>query len=607
MSIKFDIANPFPPHFQNYRKEKEYGGSRKLSHEYEEIKVTNTFMMKNIGAIISIISLISGLAMPVSASTATSSPVKKTYAVQQAPTQKIPFAYPKAWGTLSRVESTVQNDGDIYPTEYQTNVLRYRTSNPTIEKVWYHVPTKTLAYTHADKSKTELFVRKSNGTVVKVDFVKNKENKNDDKYGYYSELNFSPRAFFIFTEVHGFESCASSAFDIRTGKRANIGGCFDPTRDVYFSADATRMAIRVPFLEIYGETSDILFVQDPKSLTFKKVFTFPQVSKKEIYQTGTIEKIAFDSEVLLYFVAITRQSNSDTFKETEKKAAYIYHYKRGILQPLDAPLVSFDDLSEKNIGNRVGDWTIASLNKEGESQGKSVQFSGEVTIEGRYYQGIYGRIYTGSGPCFIPDLQYVSKFSQMNSGDSFSKERIHLCFSNGKEAEKLLGTHTQKIGVARIIVGNFKLIDSEGGDEIGTVVLKKVLSRASASICDYPDLGEGGEGWSWSPVDPQYEKFSALGALFTREKCSELSKEKTKYIGPSWIEVSGQSSSRLQKDFKKLGYYCDLKGKTDAVCSRWQRSCIAVSEKDFLILKKYLSSFKSIAPQTEWGCLDKNW
>jgi len=234
-----------------------------------------------------------------------------------------------------------------------------------------------------------------------------------------------------------------------------------------------------------------------------------------------------------------------------------------------------------------------------------VQFSGEITIEGRYYQGIYERN-QGSGPCFIPDPRAVSKFPQMNVGESFSQERIHLCFSNEKEANKLLTSKNQKVGKARLVIRDFNLINSDGGDEIGTVVLKKVLSRSSASICDYPILQDGGEGWSWSPVDPQYVRLSALGELFTRAKCGVLSTKKLKPFGPSWLKLSGNPSSLLQKDLKKLGYYCNEKGKKDAACMQWRHACTAVSEKDFLILKKHIFSFKSIASSTEWGCFDKN-
>ncbi|GEM_PF-2795106 len=220
-------------------------------------------------------------------------------------------------GALTRVEITTQNDGEPYSIEYQKNVLRYHTSNPAIEKVWYHVPTKTLAYTH---SKTNLFVRKSNGKIVNLDSTKSTYCKNHvEDCGTYEEVNFSPRAFFIFTEVHGLETCESSVFDIRTGKRANVNGCFDPTRDVYFSADATRMAIRVPFLEIEGASNDLLVVQDPKSLKFKKVFTFPEVNEKGIYRTGTIEKIEFNGEGLLHFSAIIKKHWSGTLRETKEE------------------------------------------------------------------------------------------------------------------------------------------------------------------------------------------------------------------------------------------------------------------------------------------------
>ena len=416
--------------------------------------------------------------------------------------------------------------------------------------------------------------------------------------------SLTPRAFFIFTEVHGLETCESSASDIRTGKRASFDGCFDPARDVYFFADATRVAIRIPFLEIEGATNDLLVVQDPKSLKFRKAFTFSEVNEKGIYRTGAIEKIEFDGEGLLHFVTIIKKKVEGTLKETEEKMKYVYHYDTGILQPLNAPLVSFENLSEKNFGKRVGDWTITSVNMGGESQRRSVQFRGEITIEGRYYKGIYGRN-KGLGPCFIPDPQYVSKFPQMNFGDSSSQERIHLCFSNVNEARRMLSTDNKKIGKARIVIRDFNLIDSEGGDEIGTAVLKKVLSRSSISICDYPILKDGGEGWSWNPVDPQYQKFSALGEIFSEEKCGRIVKGKSAYAGPSRIELSTYPSSSLQKDFKKLGYYCDEKGKKDAVCTQWKWTCKAVEGKDFLTLKKHIFSFKSVASPTEWGCMEE--
>lgn len=279
-------------------------------------------------------------------------------------------------------------------------------------------------------------------------------------------------------------------------------------------------------------------------------------------------------------------------------------------QQKEVQIIPINDFGDLKVGDKIGAWTVSAiLDGKEATQKKEVQFKGTITISGLYYQGIYRGLEDEAVSCFIPNSSDVTKFPQFSySSDILSKAylEIHVCFSNNKEAEVLLNTKKSRTGQATIELLDFKLIDSEGGQQIGTAVLKKVASRSSVSICKYPILQDGGEGWSWNPVDPRYINILTLGGILTDKVCGrKISSKKYDTQGPLKIRLSKNPSKLLQQDLKKLGYYCDQDGKKNQTCRYWTHSCKAISEKDVLIFKKHISSIAADSHPADWGCLDK--
>ncbi len=269
-------------------------------------------MMKNIATIIFLISLVGGTAMPSGASAPSNTSMKQKMSTYNA--SGVTFSYPASWGTLSDRSAEIIEDSDgqkAFGLNYLKTMLPLRSSSSAIKEVFFHKPTKMLAYVESQGNKDVLYVKKSNGSPVKLSSVGN-DIDNLDTYRQFGDLNISPRGHLLFVVETPWGKGGGgpvSIYDLRTLKHAALAanpiGFFSPANGIFFSNDASRMAILASDPDSDGEES--LYIQDPKTLHMKEIYRIHLVeynNAREKYGEDAyvrLTDIAFDGKGRLSF------------------------------------------------------------------------------------------------------------------------------------------------------------------------------------------------------------------------------------------------------------------------------------------------------------------
>lgn len=232
------------------------------------------------------------------------------------------FLYPASWGTLSDRSKEERSDGaKRYGKEYIKTMFPLTASNSSIRGVWYHKKTKSLVFIERKGKKDSLFVIKNNSLIL-ADTLTNDSNAND--CGQYGDILLSPKANLIFFETTGcIEGTDTKIFDLRTKKRMKMEEAnfliFSPQRDVIFSKDASRIAIRTEGSELMGVDASI-YIQDPKTLKLIKAYSIKLSEYVPVYEKYgdearlTLEDMRFNGNASLSFAKVVKDGAGKIMK-----------------------------------------------------------------------------------------------------------------------------------------------------------------------------------------------------------------------------------------------------------------------------------------------------
>ena len=121
------------------------------------------------------------------------------------------------------------------------------------------------------------------------------------------------------------EGGLTEVFDLRSGKKIQKEEegilLFNPGKDVFFSKDASRMAIRTEGNELMGTLASI-YVQNPKTLKLKSIYSIGIKEYMPVYEKYgedarlTLDKIKFNGNQSVSFVKIVKSGSGKVLKRT---------------------------------------------------------------------------------------------------------------------------------------------------------------------------------------------------------------------------------------------------------------------------------------------------
>ena len=166
------------------------------------------------------------------------------------------------------------------------NVLAADITSFSASRAYYHCKSGTIVYTEAigDDMRLAAIDKKGKKTVLETFSTK----LGRDGCAKLGDVGVSPRGWLVFVEVEGcVEGGSTEIYDLRTGKQLKMEKegflLFDPNKAVFFSKDVSRMAIRTEGSELMG-TLDSIYVQDPKSLKLKSIYSIDLEEYTPIYE-----------------------------------------------------------------------------------------------------------------------------------------------------------------------------------------------------------------------------------------------------------------------------------------------------------------------------------
>ncbi len=135
------------------------------------------------------------------------------------------------------------------------------------------------------------------------------------------------------------------------------------------------------------------------------------------------------------------------------------------------------DVNELELGDMVGDFEVTSIGyaldgSSGLENDMSIEFSGEITVEGEYFENEMFGV-----PGFYIDGEYAEMLPRVDGDDS---EDVWLIFANEDFAREEL-TEGDETGTAMITISHYTYVRADAGVS-STAVLVEVLGKESAEI-----------------------------------------------------------------------------------------------------------------------------
>ncbi len=191
-------------------------------------------------------------------------------------------------------------------------------------KAHYHYKSGTIIFSETVGSDIRLTAIDNRGRKnTLATYSADSDSNNCAKIG---DVNVSPRGWLAFVEVTGcVEGGLTEVFDLRSGKKIQKEEegilLFNPGKDVFFSKDASRMAIRTEGNELMGTLASI-YVQNPKTLKLKSIYSIGIKEYMPVYEKYgedarlTLDKIKFNGNQSVSFVKIVKSGSGKVLKRT---------------------------------------------------------------------------------------------------------------------------------------------------------------------------------------------------------------------------------------------------------------------------------------------------
>jgi len=198
-------------------------------------------------------------------------------------------------------------------------------------KAHYHYTSGTIIYTEVVGKKITLAAINKKGKKIILDKGSTiLDSNNCVKFG---DVNISPRGWLAFVEEDGcVEGGSTVVFDLRTGKKLPLAEDstlqFNPNKDVFFSKDSSRMAIRTEGSELMGTDSSI-YVQDPKTLKLIRIATIHIQEYMPVYEKYgddarlTFDEIKFKGNKSVTFAKVVKNGSGKVVKRTPQTYRFI--------------------------------------------------------------------------------------------------------------------------------------------------------------------------------------------------------------------------------------------------------------------------------------------
>lgn len=295
-------------------------------------------MYKVIVSSIAIGSLVIGMIAPVYAE-APQNTLKKdvhlSVSKKQYSKSGVIFSYPASWGELTDDSKAINwNDppnNKVYSDSFLLTMLPLKATNKAIPEVYFHKPTKTLAYTENIGKKQILSIINSNGKVIKVDSVCNDKVECSSFF----HMNISPRANLLFViNSNSMEGARTVIYDLHTLKPVKFDSSlslFSVQNDIYFSKDSNKLAIHLPNNVLTG-IEESIFIQDPKTHHMKSIYSIPfdeRESATKKYGDAamvTLANIAFGKNEQLRFSKVVTRDKA--MKDRVEISEYMYDFSK---------------------------------------------------------------------------------------------------------------------------------------------------------------------------------------------------------------------------------------------------------------------------------------
>lgn len=191
-------------------------------------------------------------------------------------------------------------------------------------QAYYHYTSGTIVFTEAIGDDIRLAVINKAGKKKVLDTYSTKlESNNCAKVG---DINISPRGWLAFVQLTGcVEGGSTEIFDLRTGKTLQLAEdnflLFNPKKDVFFSKDASRMAIRTEGSELMGTLASI-YIQDPKTLKLISIASIDLDEYAPVYERYgddarlTFDNITFNMNKSVTFAKVVKSGTGKVLKST---------------------------------------------------------------------------------------------------------------------------------------------------------------------------------------------------------------------------------------------------------------------------------------------------
>jgi len=185
----------------------------------------------------------------------------------------------------------------------------------------YHYKSGTIVYTQKLENNTELrAISKSGKKTLLTTFNTDIDSENCAKLG---NIGVSPNGFLIFVQMNGcVEGGLTEIYNLKTGEKLQTGDdvmLFDPNKDVFFSKDASRIAIRTEGSELMGVDASI-YIQNPRTLKLIKAYSIDLKEYLPVYEKYgddarlTLEDIQFNGNASVSFAKIIKNGAGKVVK-----------------------------------------------------------------------------------------------------------------------------------------------------------------------------------------------------------------------------------------------------------------------------------------------------
>lgn len=191
------------------------------------------------------------------------------------------------------------------------------------KNAYYHYKSGTVVYAEQKANNVELRAISRNGKKTLLStFSTNIDSEDCAKLG---DIGVSPNGTLVFVEMQGcMEGGWTEIYNLRTGKKLQTGDdvmLFDPNKDVFFSKDASRIAIRTEGNELMGVNASI-YIQNPKTLKLVNVYSIKLSEYLPVYEKYgddarlTLENIRFNGTTSVSFAKVIKGGDGKVIKQS---------------------------------------------------------------------------------------------------------------------------------------------------------------------------------------------------------------------------------------------------------------------------------------------------